>query len=228
MTNHIVLIIIGIVIIIAIGVSLALFLPNNKDKGNVTNGKFNNTFFGDSKNYTEAIKIASERWSNYINENITIDVKYQTFNDPSSTTLASASMNDSSNIRAGGTININIGRSPPNAGLDDVIEHELCHVLGLPGANKWQNAIITTESGTFLDAEDFPLTAAAYYSLISDTSGNIPLQSTGSHWNETVFSTELMTPLIGQEEKLITSKLTLTAMKELGWDIDLSKADSFP
>ncbi len=230
MANYTILIIILIIVFVGAGAGVAISLTDNKDDkatGSNTDGIFNNTFFGDSQNYTSAIKIASDRWSSYIDEDITINVKYQTFNNPSSTTLAFASMNDSSNIRAGGTININTGRSPPAAGWDDVIEHELCHVLGLPGATKWQNAIITNGSGTFLDASDFPLTAA-YYSLISGSSANIPLQSTGSHWNETEFTTELMTPLIGDEAELITSKLTLTAMKELGWDIDLSKAEPFP
>lgn len=231
MANYTILIIILIIVLIGAGVGVAVALGGKKDDnptGNSVNGIFNNTFYGDSQNYASAIKIASDRWTSYIDEDVTINVKYQTFNDPSSTTLASASMNDSSNIRAGGTININTGRSAPAAGWDDVIEHELCHVLGLPGATKWQNAIITTGSGTFLDASDFPLTAAAYHSLISGSSGNIPLQSTGAHWKESVFSTELMTPLIGGEAELITSKLTLTAMKELGWNIDLSKAEPFP
>jgi hypothetical protein len=231
MANYTILIIIIVIVLIGAGVGVAVALSGKKDDnptGDSVNGIFNNTFFGDSQNYASSIKIASDRWSSYIDEDVTINVKYQTFNDPSSITLASASMNDSSNIRGGGTININTGRSPPAAGWDDVIEHELCHVLGLPSATEWQNAIITTSSGTFLDASVFTLTAAAYYDLISGSSGNIPLQSTGAHWNESVFSIELMTPLISSEPELITSKLTLTAMKELGWNIDLSKAEPFP
>ena len=229
MANYTILII--ILIIVLVGAGAAIALTGNKDDnptGDSVNGIFNNTFFGDSKIYASSIKIASDRWSSYINEDVTINVNYKTFNDSSSSTLASASMNDISNIRDGGTININTGKNPPSAGWDDVIEHELCHILGLPRATKWQNAIINTGSGTFLDANVFLLTADAYYSLIPGSSGNIPLQSSGAHWNESVFSTELMTPLIGGEAELITSKLTLTAMKELGWDIDLNKAEPFP
>ena len=230
MTNNTVLIIIVVIIIIGAAVGAAVALSGKKDdnpSGNVTTGIFNNTFYGDSQNYANDIKVASDRWSSYINESVTINVKYHTFNDPSSTILAHASMNDGSNIRSGGTITINNGRSSPPAGWDDVIEHELGHVLGLPGSTKWQNAIITS-GGTFLDASAFSLTAAAYYELVSGSSGNIPLQSSGNHWNETTFTTELMTPGIGSEAELITSKLTLTAMKEIGWNIDLSKAEPFP
>ena len=228
MANYTILIIIIIIILIGAGVGVAVGLSGKKDNGNTNQGIFNNTFFGESQNYANDIRIASERWSNYIDEDVTINVSYQTFNNPSSDVLALASMNNSTDIRGGGTISLNIGRSAPAAGWDDVIEHELCHVLGLPGATKWQNAIITTGSGTFLDVTDFPLTGQAYYTLIPGSSGNVPLQSTGAHWNESVFSTELMTPLIGSEVELITSKLTLTAMKELGWNIDLSKAEPFP
>jgi len=221
---------IALIIIILIGVAIAIvFLSGDKKTGQAEIGIFSNTFYdnADAGDYGTAINIASQRWNDYINEDISIPVDYKTFNDPSSPILAYASMKDTSNIRGGGTITINIGRNAPPAGWDDVIEHELGHVLGLPSSTKWQNALITSGDNTYLDADDFPLTTAAYHELIPGSSGNIPLQLGGNHWNENVFSTELMTPNIGSENELITSVLTLTAMKEIGWDIDINQAESF-
>lgn len=229
--NYSILIII-LVIIIGVGVGLAILLTNKSSDnktatGSATYGITSNTFYDSSDDYKEAIRTASERWSRYINEDTTIDIKYYTFNDSTSSTLAYATMNDSNNIRGGGTITINVGRGAPPAGWDDVIEHEIGHVLGLPSATKWQNAIIYTGSGTFLSASAFPETAQAYYDLVDGATGNIPLQASGSHWDESTFTTELMTPSIGTEPELITSILTLTAMKELGWNIDLTQAEDF-
>lgn len=229
--NNWYIIIIILVILIAGGATAALLLSgNNNDNnnnfiGSTTIGKFKNNYYGSAKDYESAITEASDRWSNYITEDVTIPINYRTFNNPTSSTLASASMNDSNNIRAGGTININIGRNSPVAGWDDVIEHEICHALGLPGATKWQNAILQSGDNYFLKASDFPETATAYNTILGG-SGNIPLQSGGAHWDESVFGIELMTPEIGTEVELKTTLLTLTAMKELGWSIDLSHAES--
>jgi len=231
--NNWYIIIIILVILIAGGAAAALLLSgnnnnnnnnNNNFTGSTTIGKFKNSYYGSAKDYESAINQASNRWSNYITEDVTIPINYHTFNNPTSSTLASASMNDSNNIRAGGTININIGRNAPVAGWDDVIEHEICHVLGLPQATKWQNAIVQSGGNYFLDAADFPETANAYNTILGG-SGNIPLQSGGAHWDESIFGIELMTPNIGIENELKTTLLTLTAMKELGWSIDLSQAE---
>jgi hypothetical protein len=230
--KHSTILIILILIILITGGAAAAILTSNKEDvktGETFVGIFSNNFYNnvDSGEFGLGINIASKRWSNYINNDISIPIDYQTFDDPSSSILAYARMNNSNDITAGGTITINIGRNAPPAGWDDVIEHEIGHVLGLPGSNKWQNAIINNNGDTFLAANDFPLTAQAYYDLFPGVSGNIPLQSGGNHWHESTFTTELMTPNIGGENELITSRLTLTAMKEIGWDINLDQAEDF-
>lgn len=233
MNNYTILIIILVLILIGGGVAAAIVLTGKKSSssqtGNATYGIFSNQYYGiaNGSDYDSAIQVASQRWSRYINENINIPIRYETFNNPFSSTLARASMNTGSDIRAGGTIEINTAKSTPPAGWDDVIEHEIGHVLGLPGSTKWTNAVISSGGNSYLDANKFPLTAQAYYDLIPGATGNIPLQDGGYHWDEATFTTELMTPSIGSELELITSKLTLTAMQEIGWSIDLTQAENF-
>jgi len=225
------IIIILVLLIVAGGVTAAIVLSDNSDNktGSSVRGIFTNQYYGITENsvYDTAIKVASERWSTYIRDDVNIRVNYTTFDDSSSLILASASMTDRNDIRSGGTIRINIGRDTKPAGWDHIIEHEIGHVLGLPGSNKWTNATIVSGEDYFLDAVEFPLTAQAYYDL-KGVSGNIPLAPNGGyHWNETAFTTELMTPIIEDEQELITSILTLTAMQEIGWDVDLTQAEDF-
>jgi len=224
------IIIILVLLIVAGGVTAAIVLSDNSDNktGSSVRGIFTNQYYGITENsvYDTAIKVASERWSTYIRDDVNIRVNYTTFDDSSSLILASASMTDRNDIRSGGTIRINIGRDTKPAGWDHIIEHEIGHVLGMPQFTKWDNAIIVSGEDYFLDAAKFPHTAQAYYEL-KGVSGNIPLALNGFHWNEAAFTTELMTPIIEDEQELITSKLTLTAMSELGWDVDLTKAEDF-
>lgn len=225
-------IIIIVIVILITGVTAATILLTNKENsGNEikkTNGIFVNTFIGSAKDYESYIDEASNRWSSYIREDVKINITYKTFNDPNSPILASASPNSSSYLRGGGIININEGKAQSAAGFDDIIEHEICHVLGLAGNNKWKDAVLKdTSNNFFLDASKFLETAKVYKGSIFKGDGDIPLSSNGSHWREDTFTVELMTPEIGTETELKTTLLTLTAMKELGWDIDLSKAESF-
>ena len=111
--NHYIIFTIVILVIIA-GAIAAFALTKDKDKktGQENIGIFSNTFYdnADSGDFGTAINMASQRWNNYINNDININIDYKTFNDSNSNILAYARMHDSSNIFSGGTITINIGR----------------------------------------------------------------------------------------------------------------------
>ena len=225
-------VIIIIIVILIAGAGATVFLLTNKNTKNnesqETTGKFTNTYEGSAINYKSHIIEGTNKWNSYITEDVNIPITYRTFYNPDSNILAYASPNSSTDLRAGGTITINTGKGAPVSGWDDVIEHEIGHVLGLPGNVKWMDAVLNLNtSNCTLDATKFPKTAAVYHGPPFNGSGDIPLASNGAHWREDIFSIELMTPEIGTEPDLKTTLLTLTAMEELGWGIDLSKAEPF-
>lgn len=225
--NNWYIIIIILVILIAGGAVSALLLSGN-NKSQETTGKFINTYEGSAIDYKSHIIEGSNKWNNCITENVKIPITYETFNDPSSPILARATINSTTFLRAGGTIAINTGKGTPVSGWDDVIEHEIGHILGLPGNVKWTGAVLNLNtSNCTLNANIFPETATVYDNSPFPGSGNIPLANNGAHWREDIFNEELMTPEIGSEPDLKNTLLTLTAMKELGWSIDLSKAEPF-
>lgn len=110
--------------------------------------------------------------------------------------------------------------------LEDVIVHEMGHVLGL-GAN-W---ILTGMVSDLLDpAYTGPAGVAAYQEL----GGNhlVPLENEGAlgtilgHWRESVFGDELMTGYLGGRPAIM-SRLTIAALADLGYGVDLSKAQDY-
>jgi hypothetical protein len=230
-----------IILIIILGLGIGLILLSNNEntsidrnvtevlKSNGTDMRFNLVFHGQSTNYKNSILTASQRWSTYITNSFITTVDFYTYSENSST-LAYARMNNTNDLKGGGEIYINTTHTPPNAGWDDVIEHELGHVLGLPGYTLFDNARFISGGKYYLNTTNFPNVAQAYTDITGNNNNDvIPLEDgLGYHWNEAIFTTELMTPAIGTEPELITSILTLSAMKDMGWDIDLNTAESFP
>lgn len=111
--------------------------------------------------------------------------------------------------------------------LGDVILHEMGHVLGL-GAN-W---VLT---GSVVDLLTDPAYTgrggvAAYQEL--GGARYVPLENDGGlgtavgHWRESVFGDELMTGYLGSRPAHL-SRLTIAALADLGYGVDLSQADPF-
>jgi hypothetical protein len=112
--------------------------------------------------------------------------------------------------------------------LQDVIIHEMGHVLGF--------------SGWFFDqlglAQGFNFTgtnaATAYGQLINNTTAtSVPLETQGgagtarSHWPENLFDTELMTGYAENSPPMPLSIITVGAFEDLGYEVDYSSADDF-
>lgn len=115
--------------------------------------------------------------------------------------------------------------------LDDVIVHEMGHVLGI--GTLWDSvptgSLITgvgTGDPRFLGAR-----AGAEWSALGRT-GTVPVEATGgpgtadSHWRESVFGNELMTGFINAGSNPL-SRLTIASLADLGYLVDLGAADAY-
>jgi hypothetical protein len=118
-----------------------------------------------------------------------------------------------------------------NGSLHHVITHEMGHALGF-GATVWRLKNLIQGFGT-----DNPVftgaTAVEEYRRLrgSDVAEPVPLANVGqpgsknSHWRESVFDLELMTPNVDAEPPL--SRLTIAALQDVGYQVDFEAADPF-
>ncbi|MFN8053514.1 MAG: hypothetical protein U0Q22_18900 [Acidimicrobiales bacterium] len=108
-----------------------------------------------------------------------------------------------------------------NGILDDVSTHELLHCLGI--GTKW-GSLVTNQFGA--DPRYNGAAAVAEWHALGGT-GGVPLEPfLGGHWSESVFGDELMTP-VSPVGFAPLSRLTIAALADLGYSVDLTAADPF-
>ena len=111
--------------------------------------------------------------------------------------------------------------------LDEVILHEMGHVLGL-GAN-WLFTGVVQDLLTD-PAYSGSAGVAAYQELGGDRW--VPLENGGGvgtavgHWRESVFGDELMTGYLGSRP-VVMSRVSVAALADQGYGVDLSAADPY-
>lgn len=113
--------------------------------------------------------------------------------------------------------------------LDDVVLHEIGHVLGI--GTLWpQKSLLSGAAG-----EDPGFTGAHGLGAYRDLGGTlaaVPVENTGgagtrdSHWRESVFGAELMTGYIGTGGNPL-SALTIASLKDLGYGALTSMAGTY-
>jgi len=222
-----------LIFLIVIGGSLGVYfaLKNNDSSSETRNlnyGRFKVKISG-SKNFVETYSNHSETAINnikdFFNEDLTIQIEIKEFSE-SSNTLAKAGPYSIYDLKGGGYLEININNSAAN--WVDVIEHEILHILGIGTNYKWRHAIFYS-NGYKLSSNEFPETYQVY-SNHYETNGDlhVPLSNydIGGHFSEPVFGTELMTPYSNEGQIQPVTLLTLTALKELGWNVNLNKAEN--
>jgi hypothetical protein len=117
-----------------------------------------------------------------------------------------------------------------NGTLNDVITHEMGHVLGI--GTIWGNkGLLSGASGnnpTFTGTN-----AKKEYGVLKGTGPSaVPVENTGgpgtknSHWRETVFRNELMTGFVAGPPNPM-SRMTVASLKDLGYVVDLTRAEAY-
>jgi hypothetical protein len=116
-----------------------------------------------------------------------------------------------------------------NGTLDDVVLHEMGHVLGI--GTQWQALGLITGAGTTNPVFTGPAAAAGYVS-VGAASGPVPVENAGgagtrdAHWRESVLGNELMTGFVGSSPMPL-SIVTVGSLADLAYTVNNAAADSF-
>ncbi|GBG30202.1 Leishmanolysin-like [Hondaea fermentalgiana] len=114
--------------------------------------------------------------------------------------------------------------------LQEVITHEMGHVLGF--GTLWSSEDLTSGSSSIVYNGENGVDG---YALVGGPSSatSVPVQSTGgsgtkgAHWSESTFSNELMTGTLNSGKSNPLSKMTVSSLKDLGYKVKVSKAQSY-
>jgi hypothetical protein len=113
--------------------------------------------------------------------------------------------------------------------FDDVILHEMGHVLGLESDLRSQFGLVTNTTQYTGGA------ALAEYRTLANNPGLtfVPLEDAGgpgtrgSHWDEETFNNELMTGFLDSPGASPLSRLTIGSLDDLGYTVDYASADAY-
>jgi hypothetical protein len=118
-----------------------------------------------------------------------------------------------------------------NGQLEDVILHEMGHILGI--GTIWQAQGLLSGAGTTNPRFLGPRATAEYNVLFGTNATSVPVEglpsgpgSRDGHWRESVFGNELMSPYISGNLNPI-SRLTVASLADVGYTVNMSAADSF-
>jgi hypothetical protein len=118
--------------------------------------------------------------------------------------------------------------------LDDVVLHEMIHVLGF--GVLWEDRGLLDGAGT----GDPRFTGARAVAAFLDANGGrtyagnpVPVENTGnagtvdSHWRDAVFRTEIMSGFLTRGAPAPLSLTTVASLADIGYEVDPSGADPF-
>ena len=116
--------------------------------------------------------------------------------------------------------------------LDDVITHEMGHVLGI--GSIWDKKGLLDGAGGVNPVFRGPQAMQEYRDLRGGSGASIPVpvENTGgqgtrdAHWRESIFRNELMTGFVGTAGNPM-SRITIACLQDLGYTVDLDAAEPF-
>jgi predicted Zn-dependent protease len=119
-----------------------------------------------------------------------------------------------------------------NGTLNDVIAHEMGHVLGI--GTIWNYKRLLKGAGSRNPTFDGTLAKKEYRTLrgVGGALRRVPVENTGgpgtadSHWRETIFRNELMSGFIAGTENPL-SRVTVASLQDIGYVVDLSAAEPY-
>jgi hypothetical protein len=116
--------------------------------------------------------------------------------------------------------------------LLSVIEHEMGHALGI--GTIWQDLGLLQGSTTSNPVFTGPRATAEYNRIFGTNAAGVPVEGGGgsgtrnSHWRESVLQTELMTGYASPAGVgMPLSRITVASLADLGYQVDMTAADSY-
>ncbi|WP_420633748.1 Ig-like domain-containing protein [Candidatus Palauibacter sp.] len=121
--------------------------------------------------------------------------------------------------------------------LEDVILHEIGHVLGI--GIIWDDLGLLRNPASETEAPDTHFAGPLAIEAFDHAGGTgyedakVPVENTGGpgsrngHWRETVLVTELMTPRVGRGGSNPLSAITIQSLADIGYAVDPTVADSY-
>ncbi len=124
-----------------------------------------------------------------------------------------------------------VERLEAEGSFEDVILHEMAHVLGF--GTLWARQGLIQGSGTNNPQFTGIASIREYAALVGGPgTGPVPVANTGGagtregHWRELVFGDELLTGFLSGSERPL-SRLSVAAFEDMGYAVDYTKADDF-
>jgi hypothetical protein len=114
--------------------------------------------------------------------------------------------------------------------LKDVITHEMGHVIGI--GTIWERKGLLKDAGTNTVRFVGKNARKEFGKLKKSKAADVPVENTGGpgtadgHWRESVFRNELMSGFIAAPNNPL-SRLTVASLQDLGYEVDLSKAEAY-
>lgn len=112
-----------------------------------------------------------------------------------------------------------------------VIMHEMGHVLGI--GTLWSSKGLIVGANTNNPRYVGQQALSEYIALAGVSATGIPVENTGgggtrnAHWRESVFGSELMTGFVGSASNMPLSRMTVAALADLGYVVNLLAADAY-
>ncbi len=119
-----------------------------------------------------------------------------------------------------------IGRLISLGSLDDVAFHEIAHGLGFIGGRLSTLGLLDTDPEPHFTGSG----ARAAFDAAGGTGytgAKVPLSTDLSHWHEDVFDVEIMTPLLEAGVTQPVSAITLAAMADMGYVVNMGFANAY-